>query len=243
MYFNQTTIRMGIFGVLLSAILPGCATEKDSIGSEIRDLLGIDENTTTVTEGTLEQQYEPLTIMKRGESFYAKGNYIEAVGEYQRFLELHPIHRLAPFAQYRLGMSYFKQINTIDRDSEPLGKTIQSFQKLVEVYPKSPYVAEAKSKLAFCRDRLARYQLYIGNFYYRQGAYPAAVYRFNRVVQEFGDLEIAAEALYKLALSYRGLGQTGQAEATLKLLLEKYPESRYESDANGLIQQLNGKAS
>jgi outer membrane protein assembly factor BamD len=85
--------------------------------------------------------------------------------------------------------------------------------------------------------------LYIGNFYYRQGAYPAAVYRFNRVVQEFGDLEVAAEALYKLALSYQGLGQTGQAEATLKLLLEKYPESRYESDANGLIQQLNGKAS
>jgi len=234
-------VQIVMIGILLGAYLSGCATEKDTIGSEVRDLLGIDENTTTVTEGTLEQQYEPLTIMKRGESFYAKENYIEAAGEYQRFLELHPIHRLAPFAQYRLGMSHYRQVNTIDRDSEPLWKTIQSFQKLIEVYPKSPYVADAKTKLAFCRDRLARYQMYIGHFYYHKGAYTAAAYRFNKVVQDYADLEIASEAMYRLALSYRDLGKKEQAETTLRLLLEKYPESRYKNEANGLIRQLNDK--
>ena len=234
-------IRIGLLGLLLGVFLSGCATEKDTMGSEIRDLLGIDENTTVVTEGTLEQQYEPLTIMKRGESFYGKGNYIEAAAEYQRFLELHPIHRLAPFAQFRLGMSYYKQINTVDRDSEPLWKTIQAFQKLIEVYPKSPYVADARAKLAFCRERLAQYQMYIGHFYYHKGAYPAAVYRFNKVVKDYGDLGIAAEALYRLALTYKDLGQAGEAETTLHLLLEKYPESRYRDEANGLIQRLNDK--
>lgn len=234
-------IRLPLLWVLVSVILSGCATEKDTLGSEIRDLLGIDENTTALTEDTLEQHYEPLTIMKRSESFYAKKNYIEAAGEYQRFLELHPLHRLAPFAQFRLGMSHFKQINTIDRDSEPLQKAMQAFQKLVEVYPKSPYVAEAKTKLAVCRERLARYQLYIGNFYYKKGAYSAAVYRFNKVIQEYADLEIAAEAFYRLALSYQGLGQTAQAETALRLLLEKYPESHYGGEANGLMRQLNGK--
>jgi len=234
-------LQSALVGLLLSVILSGCATEKDTVGSEIRDLLGIDENTTALTEDTLEQHYEPLTIMKRAESFYAKKNYIEAASEYERFLELHPLHRLAPLAQFRLGMSHFKQINTIDRDSEPLQKAMQAFQKLVTVYPKSPYVAEAKAKLAVCRERLARYQLYIGNFYYQKGAYPAAVYRFNKVIQEYGDLEIAAEALYRLALSYQGLGQTAQAETALRLLLEKYPESSYGGEANGLIQQINGK--
>src|SRR5580765_7357106 len=131
MIYKIKILQTALLGIVISGFLSGCATEKDTVGSEIRDLLGIDENTTTVTEGTLEQQYEPLTIMKRAESFYAKENYIEAAGEYQRFLELHPIHRLAPFAQYRLGMSYYKQVNTIDRDSEPLWKTIQSFQKLI----------------------------------------------------------------------------------------------------------------
>ncbi len=244
MGFNTTTmkqIRKSLFWVLLSVLLTGCASEKDTVGSEIRDLLGIDANTAALTEDTLEQHYEPLTIMKRAESFYAKKNYIEAAGEYQRFLELHPLHRLAPFAQFRLGMSHFKQINTIDRDSEPLQKAMQAFQKLVEVYPKSPYVVEAKAKLAVCRERLAHYQLYIGNFYYQKGAYPAAVYRFNKVIQEYGDLEIAAEALYRLALSYQGLGETAQAETALRLLLEKYPESYYGGEANGLMQRLNGK--
>lgn len=244
MGFSTTTmkqIRMSLFWVLLSVLLAGCATEKDTVGSEIRDLLGIDENTTTLTEDTLEQHYEPLTIMKRAESFYAKKNYIEAAGEYQRFLELHPLHRLAPFAQFRFGMSHFKQINTIDRDSEPLQKAMQAFQKLVEVYPKSPYVVEAKTKLVVCRERLARYQMYIGNFYYQQRAYPAAIYRFNKVIQEYGDLEVAAEALYRLALSYQGLGKTAQAETALRLLLEKYPESYYGGEVNGLMQRLNGK--
>jgi outer membrane protein assembly factor BamD len=248
MDFNTTTlepvwkqVRISLFWVLLCMLSAGCATEKDTAGSEIRNLLGIDENTTSLTEGTIEQQYEPLTIIKRGESFYAKKNYIEAAGEYQRFLELHPLHRLAPFAQFRLGMSHFKQINTIDRDSEPLQKAIQAFQKLVEVYPKSPYVVEAKTKLVFCRERLARYQLYIGNFYYRRGAYPAAVYRFNKVIQEYGDLELTAEALYRLALSYQRLGETAQAETALRLLLEKYPESYYGGEANGLMRQLNDK--
>ena len=235
-------IRFVLFWALLSAVLPaGCATEKDTVGSEIRDLLGIDENTAALTEGTLEQHYEPLTIMKRAESFYAKKNYIEAAGEYQRFLELHPLHRLANFAQFRLALSYFKQIHAIDRDSEPLQKAMLAFQKLVEIYPKSPYAVEAKDKLALCRERLARYQLYIGKFYYKKEAYPAAVYRFSKVTQEYGDLKIAAEAFYRLALSHQKLGEMDQAESALRLLLEKYPKSEYRSQADGLLQRLNGK--
>ena len=153
----------------------------------------------------------------------------------------HPLHRLAPFAQFRLGMSYFKQINTMDRDSEPLQKAIQAFQKMVEVYPKSPYVVQAKTKLAVCREQLARYQLYIGNFYYKKGAYPAAVYRFNKVIQDYGDLELTAEAFYRLALSYQGLGETAKAETALRLLLEKYPESYYGGEANRLMRRLHDK--
>jgi outer membrane protein assembly factor BamD len=83
--------------------------------------------------------------------------------------------------------------------------------------------------------------MYIAHFYYHKGAYPAAIYRFNKVVKDYGDLEIASEALYRLALSYRELGQGGQAETTLRLLLEKYPDSRYRNEANGLIQRLNDK--
>jgi outer membrane protein assembly factor BamD len=234
-------IRLALLGLLLSWLLTGCATEKDTVGSEIRNLLGIDADTTVSTEDTIEQRYEPLAIMKRAESFYGKKNYIEAAGEYQRFLELHPLHRLAPYAQFRLAMSHFKQLNTIDRDSEPLQKAMQAFQKLVQVYPNSPYVAEAKAKLTVCRERLARYQLYIGNFYHKRGDYPAAVYRYNKVIQEYGDLEVAAEAFYRLALSYQRLGNTAQAQSALRLLLEKYPESDYGGQANGLMQQLNGK--
>jgi len=234
-------IRLALLGLMLSVVLAGCATEKDTTGSEVRNLLGIDEDAAVSSEATIEQRYEPLAIMKRAESFYGKKNYIEAAGEYQRFLDLHPLHRLAPYAQFRLAMSYFKQINTIDRDAEPLQKAMQALQKLVQVYPNSPYVAEAKAKLAVCRERLARYQMYIGHFYYHKGAYPAAVYRFNKVIQEYGDLEITSEALYRLALSQQGLGQTEKAETALRLLLEKYPESDYGRQANDLMQKLNVK--
>ena len=64
---------------------------------------------------SIEMNYDPNVIMKRAESFFDKESYAEAVVEYKHFLDLHQNHTLAPYAQYKIGVSHYKQYQTVDR--------------------------------------------------------------------------------------------------------------------------------
>jgi hypothetical protein len=110
--------------------------------------------------------------------------------------------------------------------------------KIDRSHPKVP-VADAKAKLAFCRERLAQYQMYIGHFYYHKGAYPAAAYRFNKVVKEYGDLE--SRRALSPGLDIQGPGAKIENRNHLALVAGEISESRYRDEANGLFQRLNDK--
>ncbi|MEO8326699.1 MAG: hypothetical protein ABI618_12665, partial [Nitrospirota bacterium] len=58
---------------------------------------------------SVEMNYDPNVIMKRAESFFDKESYAESIVEYKHFLDLHRNHVLAPYAQYKIGVSHFKQ--------------------------------------------------------------------------------------------------------------------------------------
>ena len=100
-------------------------------------------------------------LLDEASRFYFKGDFIEARGEYKRFLELHPTHPLAAFAQYRIGMCDFYQIGGVDRDPSSTEKALADFQKVIDEYPDSPYVEKAQKKVAFCRERKARLHFYV----------------------------------------------------------------------------------
>src|SRR5512138_3367316 len=86
--------------------------------------------------------------------FLAK-RYDEARTEYQRFLELHPQHEQADEAHYFLGMTYFKQSDTPDRDQTYTKKALEEFDLLLKQMPDSQYAEDAKAKTAVARWKLA----------------------------------------------------------------------------------------
>ena len=143
----------------------GCAGTGEK--SELLSLLGVDEKITDTSDEGVEKVYDALTLLKRGEADYVKGDYLVASDEYQRFLELHPFHRMAPFAQYRLALSYYNQMGTDDRDPGPLERGLASFQKVVALYPQSLYVDEARAKIQELTHRQAQREFYVGHFYTR----------------------------------------------------------------------------
>jgi len=227
--------------ILALSVSAGCATPDDPLGADIRKQLGVTKNTAEETKDSLELSYDPNVILKRAEGLYMQGEYIEAAGEYQHFLDLHPLHQWADYAQLKLGMSDYQQFTTIDRDVMPIDKALEAFQKLLTTYPNSPYVDEAKKRIDVCRERLAGHQYYVGYFYYRQGAYPAAVFRFEQLLATYPDSRVTQDTLYYLALSYRDQGKDDQAEDRLRSLIEKYPKGRYDLRARRLLSQLTAK--
>ncbi len=183
--------RASILVVLL--VLVGCSSTSKT--SQAKDqatpIANADEQ--VLKTDPLERNYDPHVIMKRAEAFYEKEDYAEAAVEYQHFLDLHKAHMLAPYAQYRMGLCHYKQVTTQDRDPEHTRLTIEAMEKLLKDYPGSAYEADARAKIKEGRANTAGYELYVGKHYYRQGAYLAALHRFERVITLYPESDDSAE--------------------------------------------------
>jgi outer membrane protein assembly factor BamD len=222
-----------VTAVALTALLAtGC-------GTGMREFLGLDEADSTASIADLNQYHDPLVLLSRADKLFDKKNYLEAALAYERFLELHRLHRQADYAQFRLGLSYLKQFRSIDRDIEPVTRALKAFQFFQSKYPDSLYAAEVRTHLTTCRRELAESELAIGRFYYRQGSFPAAINRLEGVVKDYGDLPIAEHALFLLGQTYVASGKSDKARQRLEQLLAQYPNSTYQQRAKERLAQLH----
>jgi outer membrane protein assembly factor BamD len=234
---NKHLIRITSTVFVASLFIAGCAStpEKESVDANV-PLSGTDEQ--IFVGDTIEMNYDPNVIMKRAESYHEKKGYAEAVVEYQHFLDLHRNHVLAPYAWYRLALSHFKMIQTIDRDISPVEKALYGFTKLMEIHPGSQYEAEARTKIRECEDFLAQHHLFVAKFYYRKEAYLAAARRYKLVIDSYPHLEIAAEAKYKLAKTYKDLGATDWSRDWLVALVREHPQHNLRNDGLKMLAKL-----
>ena len=223
----------------LWCLAEGCSS-KPKPTAEGKPVSGTDEQ--IFLGDTIEKNYDPNVIMKRGEAFFDKEEFAEAIVEYQHFLELHRAHQLAVYAQFRMAESHLRMGKSIDRDPEPIQKAIAAFEKLRKDFPGSKYEAQALQRLDDCHAWLAKTHLFVGQFYYRRASYLAAAHRFDQIMKDYPDKPVAPEALYYLALTYRELGANDWAAEKLQLLAEKYPNSEFNGQGRRLLAQLEKKS-
>lgn len=217
----------------------GCSSTPKQTAAGGKSASGTDEQ--IFIGDTVEKNYDPNVIMKRAEAFFDKEEYAEALVEYQHFLDLHRGHTLAPYAQFKIGMSFFKMSKSIDRDPAPLTKAQDAFEKLMKEYPGSKYQAEAIEKIKACNDLLAQSYYFVGQFYYRRESYLAAAYRFESIVKKFPEMEVAPDALYYLALSYSELGANDWAHDKLVQLAQQYPAHKHQLESKILLAKVDAK--
>lgn len=189
---------------------------------------------------TVDNHYHPNVIMKRGEAYFEKEEYAEALVEYKHFMELHRNHVLAPYAAFRIGEIHFKMAKTIDRDPEPMQKAIAAFEQMRKEFSGSRYDSQAQQKLDECHDWMAQMHLFVGQFYFRRGSYLAATHRFQQILKDYPDKPVAADALYFLAKAYHEMGADDWARENLIALVEKYPNSTASGDGKSLLEKIGG---
>ena len=216
--------------------LYGCSSD-EVIDSSSQAVSSTDEQ--IFVGDSIEMSYDPNVIMKRAESFFEKESYAEAIVEYKHFMDLHRNHVLAPYAQYKIGVSHYKQFQTVDRDPMPLEQSIKAFKKLVKDYPGSRYEAEANMTTQTCREQLAQRHLMVGEFYYRRESYLAAAHRFEKVIKEFPEMEVAGDAMFQLAKTYENLDLQEWSHDWLYALLNKYPDNQYYAKAQAKLEKEN----
>lgn len=185
-----------------------------------------------------ESGQKPLAQFNIAESLYLEKNYLEARFEYQKFLELYPTHPFASRAQYQLGMCSLQEIQKIDRDQSKTREALRAFRLFRRTYPQDPLVPEAASHIRFLRGHLARHEFSVARFYYRKGAYHAAIGRLLNLIQVYPNMPTLDAALFMLADSYRAEENYVKAQRVLRLLLTHFPDSAYLSRAQSQLRKL-----
>jgi outer membrane protein assembly factor BamD len=172
-----------------------------------------------------ESDLAPVARFLVGETYYRAKDFEKAVGEFESFVTLYPGHQIADLGQYRLARSYFDQMPTLERDQRITAQALLEFQKLIRLYPESRYAPDAIVKIEACRLRLAQKELWVAEFYIRQGKYESALSRLDTVLREYGRTQAAPQALYQKADVLIRLGRTDEATSLLKRLVDEYPSS------------------
>ena len=160
-------------------------------------------------------------------ALYLQRKYDEARAEYTRFLDLHPQHERADEAHYYLGMTYFRQSDTPDRDQSFTKKALDEFELLATQMPDSQYVPDARERSAVCRRKLAEKEVYVGTFYFTRGNYSAAAGRFSAMLAQYSGAGFDDQALYYLGESLWQLEQKVEARTAFQRLVADYSQSEW----------------
>jgi outer membrane protein assembly factor BamD len=219
-------------------LITACSSTPKNQETAKKALSSTDEQIFLGDSDGIKKNYDPNVIMKRGEAFFEKEEYTEAIVEYNHFLDLHRTHVLASYAVFRIGESHLKLTKGIQRDPSPIQKALEAFERVRKDFPGSRYDGPALQKIQECHDLLAQTHLFVGEFYYRRGSYLAAAHRFEQIMKLYPDKSVAPDALYFLALSYHDLGADDWASEKLTLLAEKYPNSAHSSEGKSLLAKL-----
>jgi len=123
-----------------------------------------------------------------GDAYYSDKEYAEAEAAYSDFVYLHPTNENLPYVMYQTGMCHYKQMLSIDRDQMETWKAVKEFEKLLARFPGSKFAFMAEKMLRECRGRIAEHEFYVGQFYFKQKKYQAALKRFETITKGYANL-------------------------------------------------------
>ncbi len=180
-----------------------------------------------------------LAELKIAEAYYISKRYEEAAIAFQDFLKQHPNDFRAATILYRMGLSYYQQILSPDRDQTSTKNALHSFQELARRFPNDPQAQEAGDLVQRCRTRLAEHEVYVGKFYLKRKQYQPAIDRLEGILETFPDYYYRDEAYFYLGSAYLKINQQDKVKDIFNRLVEELPGSDYIEDAQELLEKEN----
>jgi outer membrane protein assembly factor BamD len=187
----------------------------------------------------------PKVQLAIADAYYRDGgllNYGEALNGYRNFLTYYPQHERADHAQFMVGMSLFQQALSPDRDQSVTLRAIDEFRKVQQVFPDSPYAAQARERTQDCLDRLADHERLIGWFYQRRDAWQAAVDRYRYILEHYPRYRRMSRVLFDLGRTLLDAGNRDDAEEAFQRLYHDHPDDPLTAKARELLTKHDKEA-
>ncbi len=163
-----------------------------------------------------------------------------AIAAADRFIKLYPQNPYVDYAYYLKGIvNYNRSVGFLDkyiptdpsqRDPGAALDAFADFSELVRLFPDSKYAADARQRMVYLRNNLARHDVNVARYYMKRGAYMAAANRANYVIERFQRTPAVQDALEVLVDAYRALGEEKLAADTQRVLDVNRKAGRFISD-------------
>jgi outer membrane protein assembly factor BamD len=187
----------------------------------------------------------PDAKLGMGDAFLGEGNtesLVLAANEFREFLQFYPTSPRTDYAQYKLAMAHFYQMQNPQRDQTETKEAIQEFQAFIERYPNSPLMTEVRARLREARDRLAQSDYQVAVFYYRNRWYPGAVERLKALLARDPEYTNRDGAYYHLAESLVKMDRAAEALPYYERIVKEFEQSEYLQDAQRRIAELKPRS-
>jgi outer membrane protein assembly factor BamD len=168
--------------------------------------------------------------------YYKSQQPEQAIDAAEEFERENPTHARVDYCLYMRGVVYFDQapnvlerLFKVDMSVRPPKDTLTSFsvfQELIRRFPDSEYVPDARQRMVFLRNRLAKYENHVADYYIERGAYVAAVNRAKYALEHYPGAPELEQTLQIMVTAYEHLGMGDLATDARRVLAQSFgPES------------------
>ena len=167
-----------------------------------------------------------------------------AIAAADRFIKLPPRHPNVDYAYYLKGLVNFEQGRSFmdrivprdmsQRDPGSVRESFDAFSELVRLYPQSRYADDARQRMLYLKDLLARHEVHVADYYMRRGAYVAAANRARFVVENYQRSPAIPDALVIMAKAYRLMDLDDLSADALRVLELNYPDHPGAGEVRGI---------
>ena len=219
----MTRMKYLVAAATLSLFLAGCSGSKEEVP----------DNPPNEIYATAQQKLQDgnwrqaITQLEALDNRYPFGPYSQQV-QLDRFIRLNPTHPNIDYVMYMRGLTNmalddsalqgFFGVDRSDRDPQHARAAFSDFSKLVRGYPNSQYTTDATKRLVFLKDRLAKYEYSVAEYYTERGAWVAVVNRVEGMLRDYPDTQATRDALPLMENAYRQMQMNAQAEKVAKII-------------------------
>lgn len=161
-------------------------------------------------------------------AYYKNADLGLAQSAIDRFIRLNPTHQNIDYVLYMRGLTDmalddsalqgFFGVDRSDRDPQHAHAAFNDFSKLVRDYPNSQYSPDAAKRMLFLKDRLAKFELAVAQFYTKRGAWVAVVNRADGMLRDYPDTQATRQALPLMENAYRQMQLINEADKVAKII-------------------------
>jgi len=151
-----------------------------------------------------------------------------AITALDRFIKLHPRHPAVDYAYYLKGLVNFERGGTVldivvERDLSTFDRNLlmrayNDFKLLAQRFPSSEYITDARKRMIFLRNELARADFAVANYYASLGAWVAVTGRTRYILQNYQGSEVIRRTLELQLEAYQTLGLEQLARDTQRII-------------------------